>query len=123
MRRAVVGVIVAVGLLRVTAGVAQTEFPCLEGQEAKITRGLNIAPVPLDLEGRNRNLVGLGSYIVNAQGAVMIAIPSPTTPPAAIRFSGSRNKLTRRAIWPVAGRSDRTLRATSRRVSEAGPPG
>src|SRR5579863_679677 len=29
--------------------------------------GYAIAPVPLNLEGKNRNLVGLGSYIVNAQ--------------------------------------------------------
>lgn len=27
--------------------------------------GLSIAPVPLDLKGRNRALVGLGSYLVN----------------------------------------------------------
>jgi hypothetical protein len=34
--------------------------------EARI--GLRIAPVPLNLTGKNRELVGLGSYIVNAQG-------------------------------------------------------
>jgi hypothetical protein len=34
--------------------------------EARI--GLRIAPVSLDLRGKNRELVGLGSYIVNAQG-------------------------------------------------------
>jgi hypothetical protein len=36
--------------------------------ESKIKQGLAISPVPLDLKGRNRALVGLGSYIVNAQG-------------------------------------------------------
>jgi hypothetical protein len=35
--------------------------------ESRIQIGLAIAPVPLNLEGRNRALVGLGSYIVNAQ--------------------------------------------------------
>ena len=35
--------------------------------ESKVKQGLEIAPVPLDLNGRNRALVGLGSYIVNAQ--------------------------------------------------------
>jgi len=37
--------------------------------ESKIKQGLAIAPVPLNLEGfgKNRALVGLGSYIVNAQ--------------------------------------------------------
>src|SRR4051794_4815650 len=34
--------------------------------EARI--GLSIAPVSLDLRGKNHELVGLGSYIVNAQG-------------------------------------------------------
>jgi len=36
--------------------------------ESKIRRGFEIAPVPLNLEGKNRALVGLGSYIVNGQG-------------------------------------------------------
>jgi hypothetical protein len=40
-----------------------------EGNEAlEIRRGFAIAPVPLNLEGKDRNLVGLGSYIVHAQG-------------------------------------------------------
>jgi hypothetical protein len=34
---------------------------------SQIRRGYEIAPVPLDLRGKNRALVGLGSYIVNAQ--------------------------------------------------------
>lgn len=38
-----------------------------EGNESRIERGFDIAPVPLNLEGKNRALVGLGSYIVNAQ--------------------------------------------------------
>jgi len=37
-----------------------------EGSLIKI--GFQIAPVPLNLEGKNRALVGLGSFIVNAQG-------------------------------------------------------
>jgi hypothetical protein len=35
--------------------------------ESKIRQGFAIAPVPLNLAGKNRALVGLGSYIVNAQ--------------------------------------------------------
>ena len=34
--------------------------------ESRIKRGFEIAPVPLNLEGKNPALVGLGSYIVNA---------------------------------------------------------
>ena len=37
-------------------------------EESRIQRGFDIAPVPLNLEGENRALVGLGSYIVNAVG-------------------------------------------------------
>jgi len=35
---------------------------------SQIQRGFEIAPVPLDLKGKNRALVGLGSYIVNTGG-------------------------------------------------------
>lgn len=38
-----------------------------ENGSSRVQQGLAIAPVPLDLQGRNRALVGLGSYIVNAQ--------------------------------------------------------
>jgi hypothetical protein len=34
----------------------------------RIVRGFQIAPVPLNLQGKDLALVGLGSYIVNAQG-------------------------------------------------------
>lgn len=39
-----------------------------DNEEAKVRIGLRIAPVPLDMKGKNPALVGLGSYIVNAQG-------------------------------------------------------
>ena len=39
-----------------------------DNDEAKIKRGFDIAPVTLNVKGKNRALVGLGSYIVNAQG-------------------------------------------------------
>jgi hypothetical protein len=38
-----------------------------DDKDPRIERGFDIAPVPLNLEGKNRRLVGLGSYIVNAQ--------------------------------------------------------
>ena len=37
-------------------------------ESSQIQIGMDIAPVHLDLTGKNRSLVGLGSYIVNAQG-------------------------------------------------------
>ena len=36
--------------------------------QMQIQRGFEINPVPLNLRGKNRDLVGLGSYIVNTSG-------------------------------------------------------
>jgi mono/diheme cytochrome c family protein len=36
--------------------------------DSRVQQGLAISPVPLDLQGKNRALVGLGSYLVNAAG-------------------------------------------------------
>ena len=38
-----------------------------DDDESKIQQGFAIAPVPLNLAGKDPALVGLGSYIVNAQ--------------------------------------------------------
>ncbi len=37
-------------------------------KDSRIKIGFEIAPVPLNLDDKNRNLVGLGSYMVNATG-------------------------------------------------------
>ena len=37
-----------------------------DDQDSRVEIGFAIAPVPLNLEGKNRALVGLGSYLVNA---------------------------------------------------------
>ena len=64
----------AVGLggmwLLVPRGQAQEQFSArLSNQdEMRIIKGFEIAPVTLNLAGKNMALVGLGSYIVNAQG-------------------------------------------------------
>src|SRR6201984_2765215 len=36
--------------------------------QSEVQRGFAISPVHLNLQGKNHDLVGLGSYIVNAQG-------------------------------------------------------
>jgi len=36
--------------------------------DSRIQKGFDIAPVPLNLHGKNRALVGLGSYLVNTGG-------------------------------------------------------
>src|SRR5215468_4918259 len=67
----ILGIVIAIGAIalfgsllgskRVKAGEDEDE-----NNESRIQRGLEIAPVPLNLAGKNRALVGLGSYIVNA---------------------------------------------------------
>lgn len=39
-----------------------------DDSESKIKRGFDSAPVPLNLTGKNRALVGMGSYLVNVSG-------------------------------------------------------
>jgi hypothetical protein len=39
-----------------------------DNSDSRIQQGFAIAPVPLNLDGKNRALVGLGSYIVNTEG-------------------------------------------------------
>ena len=55
------------GLL-IGAAAGATGAPAATTDADRIQRGLKIAPVPLNLKGLSRGLVGLGSYIVNAQG-------------------------------------------------------
>src|SRR6266849_7235937 len=38
-----------------------------DSNDPRIEQGFDIAPVKLKLDGKNRKLVGLGSYIVNGQ--------------------------------------------------------
>jgi hypothetical protein len=42
--------------------------PGAEDSDSRVQRGFAIAPVPLNLAGKNRGLVGLGSYLVNGAG-------------------------------------------------------
>lgn len=54
------------------AGIALLRAPHVraddsDNEASKIQQGFAIAPVPLNLAGKNPALVGLGSYIVNAQ--------------------------------------------------------
>lgn len=53
------------GLKRV--GARDDETPD-QSEESRIKRGFEVAPVPVNLHGKNPALVGLGSYIVNVVG-------------------------------------------------------
>ena len=57
-----------------------------EGSRIRI--GYNISPVPVDVRGKNRALVGLGSYIVNAQSACNDCHTHPSFAPGGDPYSG-----------------------------------
>jgi hypothetical protein len=61
------GVIALVGQLS-TSPTVRAQNNGINDEEQLVRIGYAIAPVPLNLEGKNRDLVGLGSFIVNAQG-------------------------------------------------------
>jgi hypothetical protein len=62
-------VIVLAGTLNGSKPVAVRDDQSFDRkEESRIQRGFEIAPVSLNLQGKNRALVGLGSYIVNAVG-------------------------------------------------------
>ena len=56
--------VLAFWLLTVSRGARADDG---DSEESKIQQGFAIAPVPLNLAGKDPALVGLGSYIVNAQ--------------------------------------------------------
>lgn len=59
------GVAAMAVVLACTGGVARADDGV---DQSRIRQGAHIAPVPLALHGKNRALVWLGSYIVNAVG-------------------------------------------------------
>jgi len=62
---ALAGVLAATGIARAN----DERVTDSDGDRARIKIGYEIAPVPLDTRGKNRALIGLGSYIVNAQSS------------------------------------------------------
>lgn len=54
----------------------------------RVEKGLEIAPVPLNLTGKDRALVGLGSYIVNAQSGCSDCHTCPSSSSTTASLSG-----------------------------------
>ena len=60
-------VVLCTGFAALVCATASYSGPANQS-ESRVQIGFRIAPVPLDLRGKNRGLVGLGSYLVNAVG-------------------------------------------------------
>lgn len=63
---AITALVLSVMVLK-SPGVRADERDDDQGERSKVQIGFAVAPVYLNLKGRNRELVGLGSYIVNVQ--------------------------------------------------------
>jgi hypothetical protein len=68
MKRIGIGLMVLAGAVFLSVGIRGDDFRH-DREDSRIERGLQISPVPVHVTRGNRDLVGLGSYIVNAQGA------------------------------------------------------
>jgi hypothetical protein len=64
-----------------------------DSNDARIAKGFQIAPVPLNLAGLNRDLVGLGSYLVNAGGACNDCHTNPPFAPGGDPFAGQPKRI------------------------------
>src|SRR5262245_6545315 len=74
----------------VTVPALVTSAPAQASKAAKrhFVQGLAIAPVTLDLAKKNRALVGLGSYLVNAVGGCNDCHTNPSYAPAGDPYMG-----------------------------------
>lgn len=62
-------------------------------EQERIDLGFEIAPVPLDMQGRNPRLVGLGSYMVNAVGACLDCHTNPPFLPGGDPYMGQPKQI------------------------------
>jgi hypothetical protein len=68
--------------------LSRLSFQFSQAEFARIIHGYQIAPVPLDLHGKDLVLVGLGSYIVNAAGGCNDCHTSPPYASGGDPFAG-----------------------------------
>jgi hypothetical protein len=80
-------------------------------RDSRIKIGYLINPVHLNLEGKNRALVGLGSYIVNAQAGCNDCHSCPSFAPSHNPIWDNQNNSMPRTFWRAEYRSDRLRRA------------
>lgn len=90
--KVVLSIFTLIGIL-VAVEVFSADPPAPDSEASRIFRGYQIAPVELRLRGRNRDLVGLGSYIVNAQGGCNDCHTSPPYAPGGDPFLGQPEQI------------------------------
>ena len=88
IRTAIIPVAVFAAAAAYAGGTAGRQDDNQDNNQSRVQRGFAIAPVVLNLRGKNRDLVGLGSYIVNAQGACNDCHTCPPFTPAHDPYTG-----------------------------------
>ena len=82
-----------VGLALILVAASQEKKPAANSEAARVFRGYQIAPVHLNLKGRDRTLVGLGSYIVNAQAGCNDCHTNPPYAPGGDPYLGEPKQI------------------------------
>ncbi len=80
----------------VALAVAPSAARATSGDQARITQGLAIAPVPLNLTGLSRAKVGLGSYLVNALGGCNDCHTNPPYASGGDPYAGERTRINKK---------------------------
>jgi hypothetical protein len=91
-RMLMAAMVVATGLVMTNSGrvAFSHDRDHEDGDESRIRTGLAIAPVKLTYHARNRAWVGLGSYIVNAQGACNDCHTCPSYAKGGFPYAGQK---------------------------------
>lgn len=92
-------------------------------EDERVEKGLQLAPVPLNLEGKDRALVGLGSYIVNAQGGCNDCHTNPSFAPGGDPFEGQPEQVNVEGYLRGGRPFGPTLIAPGLRPNAEGRPG
>lgn len=79
--RVLVSAVVLASIVLGCAGGLRIRPAEAESSQSRVKIGFRIAPVPLNLRHKNRELVGLGSYIVNAQAGCNDCHTNPSYAP------------------------------------------
>lgn len=85
-------------------GIALSHDDDNDDFSSRVRIGFQIAPVPLDLAGKNRALVGLGSYIVNAQGGCNDCHTYPSYAPGGNPFVPGQSEVINSLQYLTGGR-------------------
>ena len=80
-------------LLRMPIAMADNDDEDECKGDSRVAQGFQIAPVHLDLQGKKRALVGLGSYIVNAVGGCNDCHTQPNYATGGDPFKGQQKRI------------------------------